>query len=129
MFCHETLRNVCSEVPPPGHRHVVICTSYDPHLPQNKSDPTLFDKDDQNRSQRRAWMGLLREAAGSLLAFVSYAMPEDLRSMLPDRLKMCFEHDIFVTKDSSVEGDVGYDSVHLAYYTCHVTRVCTFSYL
>ena len=71
----------------------------------------------------------LRCKNGSLLAFISYAMPEDLQSKLPDRLKMCFKHNVFVTMNSSVDGDFGYDSFHLAYYNCHITRMCTFSYL
>jgi len=62
-------------------------------------------------------------ADGSLLAFVSHSMPADMQSTLSDKLKLCFEHNVFVQKDSAHDGEVGFDTIHLAYYNWHVTRV------
>jgi len=65
----------------------------------------------------------MRGTDGSLLASISHSMPADLQEMLSDQLKLCFEHNIFMPKDSANEGEVGYEAIHLAYYNRHVMRV------
>ena len=60
---------------------------------------------------------------GSLLASISHNMPADLQVTLSDQLKLCFEHNVFMPKDSAKEGEVRYEAIHLAYYNRHVMHV------
>ncbi|KIK79201.1 hypothetical protein PAXRUDRAFT_161937 [Paxillus rubicundulus Ve08.2h10] len=59
------------------------------------------------------------------MVFISNALPEAMQGSLGNKLKLCFQHDILVPKDSTLEGNVGFKSIHLSWYNRHVTWVFT----